>query len=69
MLVNFVTTIGGLSKGDLVAKLVSFGANGVIIFWGLKTKETMQLLKNMDHLSLVSFAWLIPFFPTTSCKN
>jgi hypothetical protein len=69
MLVNFVTTIGGLSKGYLVAKLVYFGANGVTIFQGLKTRETVQLSKNMDHLSLVSFAWLIPFFPTTGCKN
>jgi hypothetical protein len=29
---NFVTTIGGLFEGDVVAKLVFFSVNGVTIF-------------------------------------
>jgi hypothetical protein len=45
MLVNFIVITGGLSEGDLVAKLVFFGADGVTIFQGLKTRVTMQLIK------------------------
>jgi hypothetical protein len=32
MLVNFITIVGGLSNEDLVAKLVSFGVDVVIVF-------------------------------------
>jgi hypothetical protein len=46
LLVNSVTIIGGLSKGNLVAKLVSFGADGVTI------GVTMQLIEN--HAPLVT---------------
>jgi hypothetical protein len=41
MLVNSITTVGGLSKGDLVAKLVSFGVDGVTIFQGFKIGVTV----------------------------
>jgi hypothetical protein len=36
VLVNFITIIGGLFERDLVAKLVSFGVDGVTVFQGLK---------------------------------
>jgi hypothetical protein len=29
---NSIATIGGLSKGDLISKLVFFGADGVLFF-------------------------------------
>jgi hypothetical protein len=29
---NSIAIVGGLSKGDLISKLVSFGANGVLVF-------------------------------------
>jgi len=32
MLMNSIAIVGGLSKGDLISKLVSFGANGVLVF-------------------------------------
>lgn len=32
MLVDFLTTFGGLFDGDLALKLILFGANGVIFF-------------------------------------
>jgi len=32
MLVNFITIVGGLSNKDLLAKLVSFGVDVVIVF-------------------------------------
>jgi hypothetical protein len=41
MLVNFIITIGGLFKGDLIIKLVCFGVDNVIIFQGLKMGVTM----------------------------
>jgi len=41
MLVDFATIYGGLSKGDLASRLVSFTANGVTIFQSLKTGVTM----------------------------
>jgi hypothetical protein len=43
--VNFITIIGGLFEGDLAAKLVSFGADGVIVCQGLKTRVIVQLIK------------------------
>jgi hypothetical protein len=41
MLVNSITNIGGLFEGDLVARLVSFGVDGVTIFQELKIRVTM----------------------------
>jgi hypothetical protein len=36
MLVDSLTTFGGLFDGDLALKLILFGANGVIVFQGLR---------------------------------
>lgn len=43
MLVNCTTTFGGLCDGDSTSKLVYFGANGVMVFQGLKIGVTIQL--------------------------
>jgi hypothetical protein len=34
---------GALNKKDIFMKLVSFGANGVIVFQGIKSDATMQI--------------------------
>jgi hypothetical protein len=45
MLVNCTTTFGGLCDGDLASKLVYLGANGVMVFQGLKIGVTIQLVE------------------------
>jgi len=45
MLVSCTTTFGGLCDGDLASKLVYFGANGVMVFQGLKIGVTIQLVE------------------------
>lgn len=45
MLVDSLTTFGGLFNGDLALKLILFGANGVIVFQGLKINVNVQPTK------------------------
>jgi hypothetical protein len=44
MLVDSIITYGGLFEGDLASWLLCFAIDGVIIFQGLKTRVTMQLI-------------------------
>lgn len=50
--VDALMQYGGLSKFNVPSKLVSFGANGVIMFQGTKTRVTKQL-KDKTCFSLV----------------
>jgi hypothetical protein len=70
MLVNFIIIIGGLYEGDLVAELVFFGADGVIVFQGFKTGVTMQLIKKhapfvtgIHHMAHICNLVMQSFFP------
>jgi hypothetical protein len=40
---------GGMSKTDITNKVVFFGANGVIVFQGLKINVTVQLGSKHYH--------------------
>ncbi len=51
MLVDFLTSFGGLFDGDLALKLILFGANGAIVFQGLKINVKVQPTKKTCTIS------------------
>jgi hypothetical protein len=63
MILNFVTIIGGLFEGDVVAKLVSFGVNGVIIFQGLNIGVIVQLIEKHAPFVTSILYMANPFLP------
>jgi hypothetical protein len=44
LIIQSLVEYGGLSEGDIARKLIYFGANGVIIFHGVKSGVTIQLM-------------------------
>jgi hypothetical protein len=46
IIICFLTNLGGLLVVDVANTVVCFGANGVIVFQGLKTCVTFQLIMN-----------------------
>jgi len=52
VIVDNVLQYGGLLESDLVSKLISFGANGILVFHGVKNVVTTQLKEKFAHYML-----------------
>jgi hypothetical protein len=57
LIVRSLTNYGGYNEIDIANKLVWFGANGVIVFQGLKFVVTIHLMQN-DVLFVTSVHYM-----------
>jgi hypothetical protein len=69
VIVDSLLTYDGLSKFDLVFKLVCFATNGVISFQGSKTSVIMQLKKKHTHRFYVRCALCCTLDQSRLCKS